>query len=270
MRGAGSVDADDGGFRPWAGAFRAVAADAEGQEVADGVALEEDGAGAIGLDGEVFKNLRIGRGADGELILVEVGIGHAAPAGFHFPGVGGVFKREAGGRGDGLGPGGGALEIPAGADKGFIPAVDGLAGGGGTAEAFDGVAHFQRFGGAGTAEEGLGGGAVFHGLNQRALIGGEGGQDVRGQVLVKEIPSPAIPGNADPGGQGIGGELGPILTDAAGDGGGALGGDGGFHSLDPLGGSAAVAGAFDFGLYHGMDPVGTALAFLGRGGVSFG
>ena len=55
------------------------------------------------------------------MILVVVGIADAPPAGFHFAGEGGVLQGKAARGGHGLGPGGGAAQAPAGADKGFVP-----------------------------------------------------------------------------------------------------------------------------------------------------
>ena len=78
----GLVDADGGGFGPGAGPFRPDGADVEAEEVTDGEAGEVDADGAVGGDGEGFPGDGIGIGdIRDELIFVEGGIVHAAPAG---------------------------------------------------------------------------------------------------------------------------------------------------------------------------------------------
>ena len=110
----GLVDADGGGFGPGAGAFRPDGADVETEEVTDGEAGEVDADGAVGGDGEGFPRDGIGVGdIRDELIFVEGGIFHAAPAGLHATFKEGVLQAEAGGGGDGLRSAGAAAEGPA-------------------------------------------------------------------------------------------------------------------------------------------------------------
>ena len=54
-----SVDADGGGFGPGAGAFRAIATDAEGEIITDGVPAEEATGGAVGEDGKGVEQDRL-------------------------------------------------------------------------------------------------------------------------------------------------------------------------------------------------------------------
>ena len=186
--GGRSVDAHRGGIAPRAGAFGADGADAGGEPGADRLGLDEEAGLADRDDGERVPRDQVGvvDGGTGEdLDLLEVGIGDAGPAGFDLPFIAGVLHRETGRRDDGTGTAGRAAELPADADEGFIPAVEGFAGGGGGAEAIAAIVGLQIQGGALGAQPHFPGSVVGDGCGEGFPVVADGGEDGRGEVRIE-------------------------------------------------------------------------------------